>query len=414
MSGNWGSGKTLRMRTEQPNPREIRDMRVKDIVGKAMVGEITWLEAERILGYSARHVRRLRARCVSEGAENLRDRRTGRAMPRKVCDDQVREILHLRESRYFDFNVRHFHERLQERHGIHLSYTYVKNLLQSTGLATRAKARGKHRRRRERRPMRGMMLQMDGSPHAWLGLEHGARTLLSVLDDADGRVLFGQFVLAESTHTCLWALQYILENYGLFSEVYIDRASQFGFTRKAGEPVEPGHTQFERVLGRFRIRPIYAGSPQAKGRIERSYRTQQGRIPQELREAGIAGWEAANRYLHEVFWPDFNRKFTVEPQSPASAFIPTVGIDLRRGCALEHPVTVAPDNCVRWRRRVWQIPENPSRYSFARCKAVLVEYLDGCVDIEYGQLTIARFDANAESGKLPQRRATTASTARCA
>jgi hypothetical protein len=403
--GGLGDGYVMQL----PSSREIRDMRVRDVMAKAVSGQITWSEAERILGYSARHVRRLRQRFKLDDPASVRDRRAGRPMPKRIEDETIKEIVHLRQTRYFDFNLVHFHQMLGERHNIRASYTYVKNLLQGTGLAERAKARGKHRRRRERRPMVGMMLHMDGSTHAWLGPDAGTRDLVVMLDDADGRVLFGQFFEQEGTRSCLTAIQHVLEQHGLFSELYVDKGSHFVFTPKAGES-EPGHTQIERVLKGLRIRMINAHSPQARGRMERHYRTDQGRLPQELREAGIRDWDAANRYLNEHYWPRFNRTFTVEPHNPGAAFMPLVGIDVRRACALEHEVTVAPNNCVRWSHRTWQIPAHPSRPSFAKCKAVLVEYLDGSVDIEYGPQTIARFDTEGEPAEqAPVRRRATPS-----
>jgi hypothetical protein len=318
-------------------------------------------------------------------------------MAKRVSHEAVREILRLRKERYFDFNIRHFHEMLAERHGIQVSYTYVKKLLQTTGLAQKAPARGKHRRRRERRPMVGMMLHLDGSSHAWLGADRGKRDLIYMLDDANGKALYGQFVPEEDTRSCLKALHHVVEANGLFSELYVDRGSHFVHTPKAGEEPREGLTQFERVLRNLRIRPIYANSPQARGRSERAFGTVQGRLPQELREAGIHDWPAANRYLWEMFIPQFNRKFTVEPLSPQSAYLPTTGLNLRRLCALEHAVTIGNDNCVQWHKRIFQIPPHPRRYSFARCRATLVEYLDGAFDIEYGSLTVAQFEPERKS-----------------
>lgn len=376
-------------------------MIVREAVARAMAGLITWKEAELIVGCTARHMRRLRIKCLLEGdiGEHLRDKRAGRKMPRRVLEDTAREIMHLRQTCYFDFNIKHFNEMLAERHEIKLSYTYVKRLLQTTGLAEKAKAKGKHRRLRKRRPMRGMMLQMDGSEHAWLGKEYGRKVLLTIMDDADSRVLFGRFVSGESTYSCLAAIQQVLEEKGLFSELYVDRASQFTYTKTAGEAPERGHTQIDRVLKQLRIRLILARSPQGKGRIERSYRTQQGRLPQELRDAEIKTWDDANRYIEEEFWPRYNKNFTIEPENSQSGFMPLVGVDLHRACALEHPVSVRPDNCVQWRKRLWQIPAHPSRPSFAKCKAVLVEYLNGVVDIEYGPMTVASFDSDGNQIK---------------
>ncbi len=359
-----------------------------------MTGLISWKDVEDILCVTPRHVRRLRAKCVLEGIEGLRDKRAGRAMPRRVSDATIREILQLRQARYFDFNLQHFHEKLKSKHGISVSYSYVKRLLQTTGLAEKAPARGKHRRKRERRPRKGMMLHIDGSTHAWLGPERGKRDLIYVLDDATGEVLYGEFVPEEDTRSCLAAMQHVLKTQGLFSELYVDRGSHFGRTPKAGGPTEAANVQFARVLRSLRIRLIYAHSPQARGRSERAFRTVQGRLPQELREAGITTWEGANRYLRMQFIPDINSRFTVNALEEGSAFMPLVGLDIERACALEHEVGVAADNTVRWKKREFQIPPHPSRVSFARCRATLVEYLDGRVDIEYGPQTIARFDSS--------------------
>lgn len=380
------------METRRLNPREMRDMRVQEAVARAMTGLISWKDVEGILCCSARHVRRIRAKCVLEGIEGLRDKRAGRRMPQRISDATIREIMQLREARYFDFNIQHFSEKLREGHGISVSYSYVKRLLQTTGLAEKAEARGKHRRKRQRRPLKGMMMHMDGSRHAWLGPESGGRDLIYMLDDATGEALYGEFVPEEDTRSCLVALRFVLETQGLFSELYTDRGSHFGRTPKAGGPIEEGNVQFARVLRGLRIRPIYARSPQARGRSERAFRTVQGRLPQELREAGITTWEGANRYLRTRFIPDFNSKFAISALEPGTAFMPLVGIDIDRACALEHEVSVYADNTVRWRRREFQIPPHPSRPSFAKCRALLVEYLDGRVDIEYGPLTVASFD----------------------
>ncbi|MEI6806697.1 MAG: ISNCY family transposase [Myxococcaceae bacterium] len=384
-------------------------MRVKDIIGKAMLGQISWLDAERILGYSPRHIRRLRSRCVAEPEDELNDKRAGRTMPHKVSENVVREILLLREERYFDFNIKHFHEVLTEKHRTAVSYSYVKDLLQRAGYAEKSTGRGKHRKRRERRPMEGMMLHIDASMHPWLGVENGKRDLIYVLDDATSEALYGKFVPEEDTRSCLKALQTVLETRGLFSELYSDRGSHFVRTPKAGGDPCEGGVQFARVLRSLRIRPIYARSPQARGRSERAFRTVQGRLPQELRDNKITNWEEANRYLQEVFITRFNSRFTVEPENPKSAFMPIVGMNIPRACALEHDVHVGADNCIRWRRKTFQIPQGPSRYSYAKCSAILVEYLDGRIDVEYGQMTIARFDQEGQPISeiaLEERRAT--------
>jgi len=378
------------------SPRELRDMRVVDVIGKALEGELSWLDVARILGYSARHVRRIRERLEVDGPASLLDRRAGRDMPKRVAPKTQRKILKLRRERYFDFNVKHFHEQLTEKHDVEVSYTYTKMLLQQSGLADVGRARGQHRKRRERRPMRGMMLHMDGSKHAWLGREHGERDLIAVLDDASGELLYAHFVPEEDTRTCLHGIQEVVRRHGLFAELYVDRGSHFGRTAVAGGPVTEEGVQFARVMRKLKVTTIYARSPQARWRSERAFGTIQNRLPQELRAAGIADWDAANVYLEEVFRPAFNKRFGVAPESPESAFVKASEFDVERACALEHDVSVGGDNVVRWRRRDWVVPRQPSRPTYARCKARLVEYLDGRVDLEYGERTIARFDATGK------------------
>lgn len=384
------------------SPREMRDMRVVDVIEKAISGQLSWLEAQRVLGYSSRHMRRLRERLELDGPSGLVDRRSGRVMPARVPPAIQEEILRLRQERYFDFTVKHFHDKLVEEHAVGVSYTYTKSLLQQAGLAEVGRARGQHRKRRQRRPMRGMMLHMDGSKHAWLGRDKGERDLIAMLDDADGELLYAAFVPEEDTRSCLQGVLEVVSKHGVFAELYVDRASHFGRTAVAGGPVIEEGVQFARVMRKLGVRVIYARSPQARGRSERAFGTIQNRLPQELRAAGIEDWDAANAYLNGVFKTDFNKRFTVEPAEAGSAFMPIPGLDVARACALEHDVSVSRDNVVRWQRRDWAVPRNPSRPTFAGCRALLVEYLDGRVDIEYGNRTIASFDATGRS--LPTER----------
>ena len=379
------------------SPREMRDMRVVDVIEKTVSGQLSWLEAQRVLGYSSRHMRRLRERLGEDGASGLCDRRVGRAMPARVPEATQQKILQLRREPYFDFNIKHFHEQLVEEHKLSVSYTYTKGLLQQTGLAEVGKARGQHRSRRARRPMRGMMLHMDGSKHAWLGQEHGERDLIAILDDATGELLYAAFVPEEDTRSCLHGVQEIVRSHGIFAELYVDRGSHFGRTAVAGGPVTEEGVQFARVMRKLGVRIIYARSPQARGRSERAFGTMQGRLPQAMREAGIGDWDAAQRYLVDTFKPDFNKRFVVEPTEQGSAFLPVADLDIDRACALEHDVSVGGDNVVRWRKRDWPIMRHPSRPTFARCRALLVEYLDGRVELEYGRQTIARYDVDGRA-----------------
>ena len=230
---------------------------------------------------SCRHLRRLREAYDKWGFDGLHDGRVGRESPRRKPVAVVEEVLRLYRDEYFDFNVRHFHEKLMEKHSMTVSYTLVKALLQGSGLATKDRPRKKHRRRRERKPLPGMMEHIDGSKHQWFGDERWF-DLIVLSDDATSGIDYAQLVDAESTRTVMAGIREVVETKGIFCSMYSDRASHFWLTPKAGEPVDrQALTQVGRALRDLGIRMIPAYSPQARGRSERGFRTWQGRLPQE-------------------------------------------------------------------------------------------------------------------------------------
>ena len=150
---------------------------------------------------------------------------------------QVEEVLGLYREQYFDLNVRHFHEKLREEHGIELSYTWVKQALQGAGLVKRGRKRGVHRKRRPRRPLPGMLLHIDGSQHRWFQDDRWY-DLIVILDDATSEIYYAQLVEEESTRTVMAALREVIERQGLFCALYSDRPAISSLTPKAGEPVD--------------------------------------------------------------------------------------------------------------------------------------------------------------------------------
>ena len=146
-----------------------RAMKVQEVILRAIGGQITWIQAAEVLGISDRTIRRMRWRLERHGYSGLFDRRRQRPSPKRVPVATVEKVLRLYREHYFDFNVRHFHEKLRGDHGIELSYSWVKAALRMAGLVERRAKRGKHRKRRERRPLPGMMLHIDGSTHARCG-----------------------------------------------------------------------------------------------------------------------------------------------------------------------------------------------------------------------------------------------------
>ena len=380
-----------------PTSAVERAMKVQEVMLRAIDGRLKWYQAAEILGISDRQMRRWKRRYERVGYDGLFDRRRQQPSPKRVPLAVVQQVLTLYRERYFDCNILHFQEKLQAVHGVGLSYTWVKTALQTAGLVAKEARRGPHRKARPRRPLPGMLLHADASTHPWVpGLE-GSQDLIVVLDDATSAVAYTRLVPQESTRTMLAALRGVVEPQGVFCALYTDRASHFITTRTGRSPHRPQSatdpTQIERALGQLGIELIPAHSPQARGRMERLWATWQGRLPQELRLAGIRTLEAANAFLTSTWVPFHNATWTVPAAGEGTAFVPYVGGQLERICALQHDRVVGNDNCVAFGRRRLQIPKAAWRYSFAKCRVKVYEHLDGTLSLGHGPHTLGSYDA---------------------
>ncbi|HZP42251.1 MAG TPA: ISNCY family transposase, partial [Candidatus Binatia bacterium] len=375
--------------------RESKAMTRKEVIVKAMAGRLTWIAAADILGVSARHMRRLRDRYERYGYQGVVDGRAGTPRRKRLRPAVIAELCRLRQERYADFSIRHFWEQATEKHGLQLSYTWTRLVLQAAGLAPKAPARGQYRRRRERRPLVGMLVHLDASTHAWLpGVP--PQDLVVALDDADSRILYARFWPQEGTASTFAALRHVLEQYGRFAELYTDRGSHFCHTPRAGgPPALEAETQVQRALKALGIRLILARSPEARGRSERAFGTIQGRLPQELRVAGITDYGAANTYLTTTFVPDFNRRFTERPAQRESAFVRLRGVDLRLLLSAQYPRVVANDSTVRFGPLVLQLPATRDRVHYVRCPVLVHEFTDDTLGISYQGQLLARYDGAA-------------------
>jgi transposase len=375
-----------------------RAMKVQEVILRAVAKKITWLQAAEILGVTPRHMRRWKEKYEQFGFHALFDGRRGRTSPRRMPAAVLDEVLRLYREQYFDLNVRHFHEKLTQEHGIAASYTWTKGVLQGAGLVKRQPRRGGHRKRRPRRPLTGMLLHIDASQHQWFSDERW-HDLIVILDDATSRIYYAQFVAQESTRTAMRALRQVVEEQGLFCSLYSDRASHFWLTPKAGEPVDrQALTQVGRAMRELGIQMIPAYSPQARGRSERSFRTWQGRLPQELRLAGITTLEEANHFLREQYVAEFNARFSVAAAEAGTAFVPCTRSDLDRVFCLQHERVVARDNTVSFARLTLQIERQQWRGTLAGCRVTVYEHLDGTLSLGYGAHEVGRY--NSEGSPL--------------
>ena len=266
--------------------------------------------------------------------------------------DEVAQVLELFDTRYWDFNARHFHEKLVACHGVQRSYNWVRLTLQAHGRTRAAPRRGAHRRKRPRRALPGMMLHQDGSRHEWVSGRQW--DLIVTMDDATSEVYSAFFVAEESTMSTFQALREVIGERGLFCSLYTDRGSHYFHTPEAGGKVDKDNpTQVGRSLRQLGVEHVAAYSPEARGRSERMFGTLQKRLPQELRLASITDMAEANRFLKQVYLPDHNRRFATSPEVEGSAFVPFAGILEDILCVHEER---SNDNTVRGTH-----PADPSR-----------------------------------------------------
>lgn len=368
---------------------------------------LTKERAAELLGVSERHIWRLLADYRAEGAEGLRHGNRGRP-PAHTTAAAVREqLVKLATGPYDGANYAHIADLASERDGLQLSRWTVRRVLKAAGVGSpHHRRRHKHRSRRERYPQEGMLLQVDGSPHAWLEDRGPRLTLIGGIDDATGRVPYALFREQEDAQGYLLLLQGVAQREGLPLAVYSDRHSIFVPT--APETIEEqlaGRrelTQVGRALEELGIESILAHSPQAKGRVERLWQTFQDRGVTELRLAGARTLEEANRVL-KLFLPKFNARFAVLPEVPGAVYRLPPG-DLDGVLCMKYLRVVDKDNTVAFGGKSLQILATPHRASYARARVEVQERLDGRVVIRHQGLTLATTEAPAGAVLLRARK----------
>jgi transposase len=386
----------------------VKAMKIQEVILKAASKQILWTEAADIIGVSYRTMKRWKARYETHGYDGIFDRRMKGPSPKRVPFQELQTILNLYRTTYRTFNVTHFHEKLRDHHGIGRGYTFIKTALQTAGLVEKSPARGKHRKRRPRKPLVGMMLHLDGSTHEWIPDLPGIFfDLLVLMDDATGEIYDMELVDEEGTLSCMSLLKNCVAKHGIFCSLYSDRAGHFFFTPKAGGKVLEGHlTQIGRALAELGIRPIPAYSPQARGRGERINETLQGRLCNEFRLHGIKTKEAANFFLRQTYISQFNKRFAVKAEQMGSAFVPIQAhIDLDLIFSIKEERTVGHDNTVTFQRLILQIEPSHLRVSFAKCRVLVHQHLDQTFSITFGPHLLGRYDPQGKLLKDSLRRA---------
>ena len=334
------------------------ELRRLQVIHKALEGEITQGKAAELTSLSERQIRRIIKRIREEGDEGIRHKSRGRESNRKISKELKQRVIFLYRQKYKGFGPTIAAEKLVELDGIELSRETVRALLIECGEWQKNRRRRKYRQWRERKHYRGEMLQLDGSKHDWFE-DRGPRcVLMGYIDDATGHV-FGKFYTYEGTIPAMDSFRRYIRKYGLPVSVYLDKHTTYkSWAKPTIEDEIEGKkpmSQFERALEELGVEVIHAHSPQAKGRVERLFRTLQDRLVKEMRLRKIGTIEEANKFLEE-YLPQYNRRFAVAPIEHADLHRKLIrGINLDKILCIRSQRAVRNDFTVSHNKKLFQI-----------------------------------------------------------
>ena len=363
-----------------------KDITRYQVIKDSLDRKISNNQAATLLGLSTRQIIRLKSKVRGADLRGIVHGNRGKPPKTAIGKETKETILNLYLNTYNGFNVSHFGEFLKEAHGIDVSRETLRNLLLNSGLRCKAKSQPKHRSRRTRMPKSGLLIQMDSSEHQWLGGD--SIWLIATIDDATGEVPYALFVDSDSTENNMRVIKRLIEKKGIPVALYTDGASHFitqrHYSYRVNLKCDYSPTQIQSALNELGVGLIIAGSPQAKGRVERLFGTFQDRLLKELKLYKISSIEKANRYLHNKFLPRFNKKFSHSPKDPETAWrVLPKELNLESVFSIKEQRTVMADNTISYKNRVFQILPDKYRISFAKAKVVVEKRLDGSIHIKY-------------------------------
>jgi transposase len=387
-----------------------QDIRRYELLSKVREGGLLLHAVTEALGVSYRQAKRLKAKVEASGLRGLLHGNRGRP-PAHTREAAFRaRVLRLSQEEYFDFNDTHFTELLASEEGIVLSRETVRRWRREAGLPPKQRRRArKHRKRRPRSEAEGLMILWDGSPHHWFGEASPGCCLMAAIDDATGAVLGAFFCPAETSWAYLKLLDQVVRGWGVPGSVYQDchgtlkrNDDSWSLAEELAGKQRP--TQVGAALEALSIQPIFALSPQAKGRIERLFRTFQDRLVASLRHAGLSTMEGANDFL-PGFLEAYNARFAETPAQPASVWgKPPRRAERERILSLCYPAKVGKDNAVRLEGMVLDIPPGPGKRSYAMERVEVRQLLDGRWRVYHRERVIAEAPATEIAELIRTRR----------
>ena len=362
-------------------------------------GKTTLKEASRLMGVSYRHSKRLKKKLISEGARGLVHGNRGRPSPRALNSELADKILDLSLTTYTNFNDTHFTEKLGEEEGINVSRDTVRRLRRTNGIKPKRRRRAKrHFKRRDRFSQEGIMVLWDGSPHRWFGKDTPPCCLMAAIDDATGKLCEAFFIPYECSFGYLKLLKALVTRYGIPTSIYQDRHSTLhrnddNWTLEEQLAGEQEPTQVGGALKSLGITPIFALTPQAKGRVERLFGVLQDRLIAEMGLRNITEIIKANIFLAGHFIADYNHRFAVKPETAQRAWLKIPrNVDIERTISFRYQAVVGNDNAVRLGGMVIDIPQGPRQRGYAKAKVEVRQLLDGSWRVYYKDTLIAHTD----------------------
>lgn len=383
--------------------RQLQRFKVMSLVE---AGKITLKEAAQKIGRSYRQAKRIWKRVKEEGVKGVIHGNTGKPSNHGTPEELQDKVLQLSQNPYGEFNDTHFTEMLTEREEIRLSRETVRKIRREAGIGPKRKRRPmRHRKRRERKAQEGLMVLWDGSPHPWFGQNLPPCCLMAALDDATGAILAARFFPFEGTEGYLWLLRKIVTQYGIPISIYQDRHGSlkrnddhWTLEEELAGRQEP--TQVGQALRALAIQPIFALSPQAKGRIERLFGTLQDRLGAELGLAQVTTLPQANDLL-PAFIRRFNHRFAIAPRQSQKAWRPVPQtLDVDRAVSFHYPAKVGLDNTVRLGELLLDIPPGPLGRSYAKARVEVRQLLNGSWKVYYQNRLIAKHPSTALQGPI--------------
>ena len=363
-----------------------REVKRYAIIEKLLNKELNGTDASRLLKLSVRHIKRIKAKVLKHGPKALIHQNRGKSSNRSLKEKERQVIIKLLHKNYADFQPTFASEKLKEKHAIQRDPKTIRQIMIDEGLWKPRKKKVKEFRSwRQRKACFGEMEQFDGSYHPWFEDRGPYCCLLASIDDATGIPTKAKFVEDESVFSVFGFWKEYLQQYGKPYSIYLDKFSTYKMSQRVAQENHDTLTQFQRAMQELSIEPISANSCQAKGRVERLFKTFQDRLIKELRLAGISSKEEANVFLGKVFLPSYAQKYAVEPRSQTNLHKPLTKTEqplLDAVFSKQYERTIRNDFTISYNKQWYQLLKEQLVTIRKNDKVKVEERLDGSVQFK--------------------------------